>query len=79
MDLVPYRQLSKTLVPCTLKIISSEYLFGQLFLQSNGNVHTQGLVKKGEKAALKEVQGFKKEITEKAAEGSYSAERWSEG
>ena len=36
-------------------------------------------MKEGEKAAMRELQGFKKEITEKAAEGSYSAERWSEG
>lgn len=39
----------------------------------------QGLVKEGEKAALRELQGFKKKITEKAMEGRYSAERWSEG
>ena len=39
----------------------------------------QELAKKGEKAAVRELQVFKKEVTEKANEGNYSAERWNGG
>lgn len=55
-----------------LQLVS--YFYSVMFIPT-----IQELVKEGEKAALREFQGFKKEITEKAKEGSYSVERWNGG
>ena len=44
------------------------------------NIYTiQELLEEGESAALKELEGFKKEMSEKLEKFRYTAEQWNEG
>ena len=44
------------------------------------NIYTiQELLEEGESAALKELEGFRKEMSEKLEKFRYTAEQWNEG